>query len=170
MLYFTVKGFCWILKIPLLGTLNHSWLQWSVECISFLHELIAVCLIPVNQKASVSLKWKLMRICLVSFCFLNCGVIVTGFGNCWVLADKTFSYGSVLSDVFVWQVFKRHNPSTAEEQEMMENLFDSLCSCLMLSSNRERFLKGEGLQLMNLMLRFVSYVLALSFFHPTPHC
>uniref|UniRef100_A0A2K6R8Q5 Beta-catenin-like protein 1 n=1 Tax=Rhinopithecus roxellana TaxID=61622 RepID=A0A2K6R8Q5_RHIRO len=51
------------------------------------------------------------------------------------------------------KVFKRHNPSTAEEQEMMENLFDSLCSCLMLSSNRERFLKGEGLQLMNLMLR-----------------
>uniref|UniRef100_A0A8D2QC09 Catenin beta like 1 n=1 Tax=Zonotrichia albicollis TaxID=44394 RepID=A0A8D2QC09_ZONAL len=54
---------------------------------------------------------------------------------------------------FVLQVFKRHNPSTAEEQEMMENLFDSLCSCLMLSSNRDRFLKGEGLQLMNLMLR-----------------
>ncbi|XP_043946141.1 beta-catenin-like protein 1 isoform X2 [Protopterus annectens] len=58
-------------------------------------------------------------------------------------------------DVLLQQlsVFKRHNPSTAEEQEMMENLFDSLCSCLMLSSNRERFLKGEGLQLMNLMLR-----------------
>ncbi|XP_063104438.1 beta-catenin-like protein 1 isoform X3 [Cavia porcellus] len=57
-------------------------------------------------------------------------------------------------DVLLQQlsVFKRHNPSTAEEQEMMENLFDSLCSCLMLSSNRERFLKGEGLQLMNLML------------------
>lgn len=51
------------------------------------------------------------------------------------------------------QVFKRHNPSTAEEQEMMENLFDALCSCLMLASNRDRFLKGEGLQLMNLMLR-----------------
>lgn len=56
---------------------------------------------------------------------------------------------------FVIQVFKRHNPSTAEEQEMMENLFDSLCSCLMLSSNRDRFLKGEGLQLMNLMLRYL---------------
>ncbi|KAB1262367.1 Beta-catenin-like protein 1 [Camelus dromedarius] len=61
-------------------------------------------------------------------------------------------------DVLLQQlsVFKRHNPSTAEEQEMMENLFDSLCSCLMLSSNRERFLKGEGLQLMNLMLRYAS--------------
>ncbi|CAL8253668.1 unnamed protein product [Arctogadus glacialis] len=57
-------------------------------------------------------------------------------------------------DVLLQQlsVFKRHNPSTAEEQEMMENLFDSLCSCLMLSANRDRFLKGEGLQLMNLML------------------
>ncbi|KAM5135138.1 beta-catenin-like protein 1 [Mantella aurantiaca] len=51
------------------------------------------------------------------------------------------------------EVFKRHDPITAEEQEMMENLFDGLCSCLMLSSNRERFLRGEGLQLMNLMLR-----------------
>ncbi|XP_014878765.1 beta-catenin-like protein 1 [Poecilia latipinna] len=58
-------------------------------------------------------------------------------------------------DVLLQQlsVFKRHNPNTAEEQEMMENLFDALCSCLMLSSNRDRFLKGEGLQLMNLMLR-----------------
>ncbi|XP_075951559.1 beta-catenin-like protein 1 [Anarhichas minor] len=58
-------------------------------------------------------------------------------------------------DVLLQQlsVFKRHNPSTAEEQEMMENLFDSLCSCLMLPANRDRFLRGEGLQLMNLMLR-----------------
>uniref|UniRef100_A0A8C8DBR4 Beta-catenin-like protein 1 n=1 Tax=Oncorhynchus tshawytscha TaxID=74940 RepID=A0A8C8DBR4_ONCTS len=50
-------------------------------------------------------------------------------------------------------VFKRHNPATAEEQEMMENLFDAMCSCLMLAANRDRFLRGEGLQLMNLMLR-----------------
>ncbi|KAK1336289.1 hypothetical protein QTO34_004094 [Cnephaeus nilssonii] len=58
-------------------------------------------------------------------------------------------------DVLLKQVsaFKRRNPSTAEEQEMMENLFDALCSCLLLRSNRERFLKGEGVQLMNLMLR-----------------
>ncbi|KAL2103905.1 hypothetical protein ACEWY4_000773 [Coilia grayii] len=58
-------------------------------------------------------------------------------------------------DVLLQQlsVFKRHNPSTPEEQEMMENLFDALCSCLMMGANRDRFLKGEGLQLMNLMLR-----------------
>ncbi len=49
--------------------------------------------------------------------------------------------------------YKRHNPSSPEESEMMENLFDCLCSLLLHTPNRERFLKGEGLQLMNLMLR-----------------
>lgn len=49
--------------------------------------------------------------------------------------------------------YKRHDPSNAEEHELMENLFNSLCSSLMDVSNRDRFLKGEGLQLMNLMLR-----------------
>lgn len=58
-------------------------------------------------------------------------------------------------DVLLQQLayFKRHDPSSAEEQEMMENLFDALCSSLMFPANREKFLKGEGLQLMNLMLR-----------------
>lgn len=35
----------------------------------------------------------------------------------------------------------------------MENLFNCLCSALISKENREKFLKGEGLQLMNLMLR-----------------
>ncbi|CAG9827204.1 unnamed protein product [Diabrotica balteata] len=49
--------------------------------------------------------------------------------------------------------YKRHDPTSSEEHELMENLFDCLCSALMVFPNRERFLKGEGLQLMNLMLR-----------------
>ncbi|KAF5275670.1 hypothetical protein FQA39_LY06782 [Lamprigera yunnana] len=49
--------------------------------------------------------------------------------------------------------YKRHDPATAEEHELMENLFNSLCSALMVMPNRDRFLRGEGLQLMNLMLR-----------------
>ncbi|XP_077982087.1 beta-catenin-like protein 1 [Glandiceps talaboti] len=49
--------------------------------------------------------------------------------------------------------FKRHDPSSNEEFEMMENLFNCLCSALMFMSNRAKFLQGEGLQLMNLMLR-----------------
>lgn len=54
---------------------------------------------------------------------------------------------------YLFQFYKRHDPNTAEEQEMMENLFNCLCSALMATPNRDRFLKGEGLQLMNLMLR-----------------
>jgi len=49
--------------------------------------------------------------------------------------------------------YKRHDPNQAEEIELMENLFDCLCSLLMENENRNRFLHGEGLQLMNLMLR-----------------
>lgn len=58
-------------------------------------------------------------------------------------------------DVLLQQlaVYKRHDPASDEEQEFMENLFNCVCSALMLRENRDRFLKGEGLQLMNLMLR-----------------
>ncbi|XP_055378188.1 beta-catenin-like protein 1 [Condylostylus longicornis] len=58
-------------------------------------------------------------------------------------------------DVLLQQlaVYKRHDPHSSEEQEYMENMFNCLCSALMVKENRERFLKGEGLQLMNLMLR-----------------
>lgn len=49
--------------------------------------------------------------------------------------------------------YKRRDPNSPDEVEMMENLFDSLCSALMCTPNRERFLQGEGLQLMILMLK-----------------
>nr|CAG4651712.1 EOG090X03ST [Triops cancriformis] len=58
-------------------------------------------------------------------------------------------------DVLLQQlaVYKRHDPHSSEEAEFMENLFDCLCSSLQEEENKLRFLQGEGLQLMNLMLR-----------------
>lgn len=58
-------------------------------------------------------------------------------------------------DILLQQLaaYKRHDPNTSEEQEYMENMFNCMCSALMTKENRDRFLKGEGLQLMNLMLR-----------------
>jgi len=56
-------------------------------------------------------------------------------------------------------IFKRQDPKSSEEQEMMENLFDCVCSSLAYAPNRDKFLKGEGLQLMNLMLRLVHFPL-----------
>ena len=49
--------------------------------------------------------------------------------------------------------YKRHDPQSMEEQELMENLFDVLCALLLYNPNRDLFLRAEGLQLMNLMLR-----------------
>lgn len=62
-------------------------------------------------------------------------------------------------DVILQQLayYKRYDPDSTEETEMMENLFDCLCSCLLDEVNRRRFLEGEGLQLMNLMLREKKY-------------
>jgi beta-catenin-like protein 1 len=58
-------------------------------------------------------------------------------------------------DILLQQLafYKKNNPTSSEELEYMENLFNCLCSCLMLLPNRQKFLKGEGLQLMRLMLR-----------------
>ena len=44
----------------------------------------------------------------------------------------------------------------------MEDLFNCLCSSLMFNANKDLFLKGEGLQLMILMLRW-AISLSLSF-------
>ena len=49
--------------------------------------------------------------------------------------------------------YKRRDPHSLDEIEMMENIFDCLCSSLMFGPNRDRFLCGEGLQLMILMLK-----------------
>lgn len=49
--------------------------------------------------------------------------------------------------------YKRHDPQSPDEYEHMENLFDALCSSLLYTPNKQVFLDGEGLQLMNLMLR-----------------
>lgn len=58
-------------------------------------------------------------------------------------------------DVLLQQLasYKRHNPSSVDEVEYMENLFNCLCAALMEKANLKKFLDGEGLQLMNLMLR-----------------
>ncbi|CAI5437481.1 unnamed protein product [Caenorhabditis angaria] len=50
-------------------------------------------------------------------------------------------------------VYKKSDPTSVDEREYMENLFNALCAALMWPENRKKFLDGEGLQLMNLMLR-----------------
>jgi len=72
----------------------------------------------------------------------------------------TFFFGFVLA-IFTPNIclyfqalaaYKRHDPAGPDEFEHMENLFDAICASLMYTPNRQIFLDGEGLQLMNLML------------------
>ncbi|KPM04956.1 beta-catenin-like protein 1-like protein [Sarcoptes scabiei] len=50
--------------------------------------------------------------------------------------------------------YKRHEPSTADEEEFIHNLFNCLCSSLFeCDQNRELFYKAEGIELMILILK-----------------
>jgi len=49
--------------------------------------------------------------------------------------------------------YKKTNPASTEEEEMLENLFDCVCSCLLLDEHKSAFLKAEGLQLMLLVIK-----------------
>ena len=56
----------------------------------------------------------------------------------------------------VGQQYRRRDPVDAEETEFMENVFDTLCSALGESEVKKLFLDSEGIDLMVLMLKFVS--------------
>eukprot|EP00038_Savillea_parva_P010860 m.193312 g.193312 ORF g.193312 m.193312 type:complete len:601 (-) comp18896_c0_seq1:31-1833(-) len=49
--------------------------------------------------------------------------------------------------------YKRKDPASGEEHEMMQNLFGCLCSAVMLTSNLQVFIDAEGVELMIIMLR-----------------
>eukprot|EP00897_Mesotaenium_endlicherianum_P007045 jgi/Mesen1/6369/ME000329S05538 len=64
--------------------------------------------------------------------------------------------------------FKARNPRSSEETELVENLFDALCSAVMPADSKERFVKAEGLELMIIIMKqkrmaYVSAVKVLDF-------
>ncbi|KAG0082883.1 hypothetical protein BGZ93_002717 [Podila epicladia] len=50
-------------------------------------------------------------------------------------------------------VYKRKDPKDPDEIEMMENLFDCLCSTLAEKEIKQLFLEGEGIELMVIMIK-----------------
>ncbi|MDB9924883.1 beta-catenin-like protein 1 [bacterium] len=49
--------------------------------------------------------------------------------------------------------YKSKDPQNESSLEWLENIFDSLCACLALVENRDRFVENEGLELMLLLMR-----------------
>ncbi|XP_031285719.1 beta-catenin-like protein 1 isoform X4 [Pistacia vera] len=50
-------------------------------------------------------------------------------------------------------MYKSKDPKSSDEEEMLENLFDSLCCLLMPLENKERFVKAEGVELMIIIMK-----------------
>ncbi|KAJ8753422.1 hypothetical protein K2173_019821 [Erythroxylum novogranatense] len=50
-------------------------------------------------------------------------------------------------------MYKSKDPKTSDEEEMVENLFNSLCCLLMPLENKERFVKAEGVELMIIIMK-----------------
>lgn len=72
------------------------------------------------------------------------------------VSNLTFFEISLMSpfNLLLTQYYKKHDPVSEDEEEFMANVFNCICSavqsCVM---NRELFYKGEGLELMNLILK-----------------
>lgn len=50
-------------------------------------------------------------------------------------------------------IYKRKDPKDPDEIEMMENMFDCLCSSLAEKEIKQLFLEGEGIELMVIMIK-----------------
>lgn len=49
--------------------------------------------------------------------------------------------------------YRNEKPSGSEELELMENIFDCLCSILLLAENQESFMKLEGIELLLILIQ-----------------
>ncbi|KAH9813372.1 Catenin-beta-like protein [Melampsora americana] len=53
----------------------------------------------------------------------------------------------------VLSMYRKRDPKDADEVEFMENVFDTLCSVLLEPENKVKFLEGEGVELMVIMMK-----------------
>lgn len=60
----------------------------------------------------------------------------------------------LLRDINIW---KKKDPSTSEEQELIENMFDSLCSLLYEREGKKQFLELEGFALLKIIIKQQKY-------------
>jgi len=49
--------------------------------------------------------------------------------------------------------YRKTDPSSTEEEEFVENLFDSMCCCLLQEPNRKHFLQSQGIEMMLIMIK-----------------
>ena len=51
-------------------------------------------------------------------------------------------------------MYRKKDPESEDEIELLENMFDALCSALMEAPNKEQFRTAEGFELMLMMVKY----------------
>ncbi len=69
------------------------------------------------------------------------------------IRQKALSYDAVNTLLTVLSSYRKKDPSEADEEEKLENLFDALCSLLIEADARSAFKDAEGPELMFMMLK-----------------
>lgn len=54
-------------------------------------------------------------------------------------------------------LYKRTDPRSDDEIELIENVFNTMCTALLHEVNKDLFVKGEGIELMLLTLKCPSF-------------
>lgn len=60
-----------------------------------------------------------------------------------------------MAERFFHQNYRKRDPDNADEEEFMENLFDTLCSALLEPEIKQLFHDAEGVDLMLIMMKCV---------------
>ncbi|EFP91599.2 hypothetical protein PGT21_034623 [Puccinia graminis f. sp. tritici] len=66
---------------------------------------------------------------------------------------KLIELGGMDTLLEVLAVYRKRDPNDADEIEFMENVFDSLCSVLLVPDHKVKFLEGEGVELMIILMK-----------------
>jgi len=66
---------------------------------------------------------------------------------------KLIELGGMDTLLEVLAVYRKRDPNDADEIEFMENVFDSLCSVLLVPDHKAIFLEGEGVELMIILMK-----------------
>ncbi|XP_063933378.1 beta-catenin-like protein 1 [Zophobas morio] len=70
-----------------------------------------------------------------------------------IISRKLGEMGGIDSLLRSLAHYRNKDPKDSEEIELLNNLFDSLCSCLLVKENKKHFLQEEGIELLIIMLK-----------------
>jgi beta-catenin-like protein 1 len=131
----------------------------TLEIIENLTEVdVAICK-QIGEKTDI-IKWILKRLQVKEFDDVKLyaseilSILVQNSKDNQILVGKLNGIDTLLSAV---ALYKKTNPGTIEEEELVENIFNCLCVVAVLQENRKFFTEAEGLRLLQILIKNKKY-------------